>query len=154
MATTFDLLTPGDKPALLALTSPEAFNAARSALLNLNYKIHAAETHEECIRRYAQFQYQVVVIEEGFSGTSPDNNLSLRALQNMPMVHRRHSTVFLLGASFRTLDPLQAFQASVHAVVNYVDLPTLPAILQKVISENEVFLALYRDAQIRQAHGH
>lgn len=153
MPTHFEMLSAEDKPALVAVTTPELRRVAQSALADLGCRVHTTDTHEDCLRRFAQFQYQVVIIEQGFAMSNVHDNASLKALQTMAMPLRRHATIILFGDSFTTLDPMQGFQQSVHAVVNTADLVTFPAILQKVVSDNELFLGIYREAQARQAHG-
>jgi hypothetical protein len=48
---------------------------------------------------------------------------------------------------------MHAFCESVHAVVNPAELISLSPILQQVIVDNEVFLSVYRDTQLRVQSG-
>ena len=66
---------------------------------------------------------------------------------------RRHSAVVLLGDSFQTLNPMQAFQQSVHVVINSADFDNLENLFKKVVSDNDIFLAPYRQVQERLIHG-
>jgi hypothetical protein len=59
----------------------------------------------------------------------------------------------LLGDSFQTMAPMQAFQQSVHAVLNRSDLPQIQQVLMQVSNENALFLHLYRDVQLKLADG-
>jgi hypothetical protein len=153
MAIEFEFLSPTDKPALLALSSPEALALAREALSQMDYKVHAADSAENFLERFAQVQYQIVVIEENFGGGTGDQNVALKTLQGMSMALRRHATVVLLGDSFQTMAPMQAFQQSVHAVLNRSDLPQIQQVLMQVSNENALFLHLYRDVQLKLADG-
>ena len=92
-------------------------------------------------------RYQVVVLEERFAANDITENLTLQALQQMPMGQRRHSTVILFGDSFQTFTPMQAFQQSVHAVVNTSELFLLKQLIEKAIADNTLFLKAYREAQ-------
>src|ERR1700674_3712757 len=114
----FDFVSATDKPALLAFSTPEWLEAARSALNELGYKVHTAATHGDFLIRFSQVRYQVVILEERFAANDISENLTLQGLQQMPMNQRRHATVILFGESFQTFTPMQAFQYSVHAVVN------------------------------------
>jgi hypothetical protein len=116
MSNQFDFISANDKPALLAFSTPEWLDAAREALVELGYKVHTAATHSDFVIRFSQVHYQVVVVEELFAANNIGENLTLKTLQDMPMPQRRHSTVILLGNSFQTFTPMQAFQHSVHAV--------------------------------------
>jgi hypothetical protein len=149
MSNQFDFVSATDKPALLAFSTPEWLESARSALTELGYKVHTAATHGDFLIRFSQVRYQVVVIEERFAANDITENLTLQAMQRMPMSQRRNATVILLGESFQTFTPLQAFQQSVHAVINTSELFLLKQLVEKTIAENELFLQTYRDTQNR-----
>ena len=149
MATDFDFISATDKPALVAISNPEVFSFVRGALVDLGYKVHNIEAHEEFVTRFAEVQYQLFVIEETFGGT--EHNTTLALLQTMPMISRRHATVVLIGQSFETLNAMQAFQQSVHAVVNYSELNLIPQLVQKVAADNTLFLNTFREATKRVA---
>src|ERR1700687_3681453 len=114
----FDFISPTDKPALLAISNPEWMGLANMVASELGYKAHSVNTHEEFLTRFNQVQYQLLILEEVFACASLQENVSLLTLQGMHMAQRRHTVVVLLGSSFQTLNTLQAFQFSVHVVVN------------------------------------
>ena len=147
MPANFDFISASDKPALLAFSTPEWLEAARTALNELGYKVHTAATHGDFLIRFSQIHYQVVIVEELFAANSPAENLTLHALQNMPMNQRRHATVLLFGNSFQTFTPLQAFQQSVHAVINNSELFLLKQLIEKAVADNTLFLHSFREAQ-------
>src|SRR5215471_16487200 len=118
MSSRFDFISASDKPAILAFSTPEWLDSARTALQELGYKVHTAATHSDFLIRFSQVRYQVVIVEERFAANTIEENLTLQALQHMPMSQRRHATIILLGESFQTFTPLQAYQQSVHAVIN------------------------------------
>ena len=144
-------ITAADKPALLGLSNPEWIDAAKRALRDLGYKSHAAATHPEFSTRFSQVRYQVVLVEELFAASKPEENLTLKWLQTMPVGQRRHATIILIGNSFKTFDPMQAFQQSVHAVINGAEVPMLKQLVEKVVADNDLFLFGFRDAQKRIA---
>ena len=76
MSTTndFDILTTTDKPALVGLSNPELLEASKAALEQLGYKVHIAINHGEFLHKFAQTQYQVVVLEDTFSCNSEEEN--------------------------------------------------------------------------------
>jgi hypothetical protein len=65
----------------------------------------------------------------------------------MPMNQRRHATVILFGNDFQTFTPLQAFQQSVHAVINSSELFLLKQLIEKAVADNSLFLHSFREAQ-------
>jgi hypothetical protein len=149
MLANVDFVSPEDRPALLAMSTPEWVETARALVTELGYKTHQIGTHDEFALRFDQIRYQVVVMEDIFGGTAPTDNPSLLALQRMPMSRRRHATVVLVGGDYQTLSRLIAFQQSVHAVVNYSDLAMLGHIVQKSVAENDLFLHTFRETQRR-----
>jgi len=145
----FDIIGPGDQPALLAISTPEVIGMVKTALAELGYKVHTVEDYEQFELRYNQVNYQVVVIEETFAGADSMENPALRMVQNLAMSLRRHAVILLVGPSMETLNTMQAFAQSVHCVVNYSELQILPELVQKTVAENEMFLNTYRDVQRR-----
>src|SRR4051812_7402980 len=99
----FDFIGPSDKPALVAITDSERQAFAKSTLLELGYKVHCIDTHEEFPTRFAEVQYQVVVLDESFAGESIADNRTLYYIQHLAMNERRHVAVLLVGSSFETL---------------------------------------------------
>ena len=149
MSSKFDFVSATDKPALLAFSTPEWLEAAKTGLTELGYKVHTAATHSDFLIRFSQIRYQVVVIEELFAANSIGENLTLQALQAMPMSQRRHATTIVFGDSFQTFTPMQAFQHSVHAVINSSELFLIKQLIEKAVADNNLFLHSYREAQRR-----
>jgi CheY-like chemotaxis protein len=149
MDNAFDFISTGDKPALIAFSTPEWLETAKSTLAELGYKVHTAATHSDFLTRFTQVQYQVVVIEELFGGHTIDENQALKALQTMPVNQRRHTTIILLGDSFQTFTPMEAFKHSVHAVINSSEMFLLKQLVEKAVSDNDLFLHSFREVQNR-----
>jgi len=151
MSMDFDFLTAADKPALLGLSTPELQETAKTALDQLGYKVHTAVNHGEFLHKFSQVPYQVVIIEELFSATTPEENESLLALQRSPMNSRRHATVILFGFNMATFNPMQAYQQCVHAVVNPSEMFLLIQLVQKAVADNDMFLHTFREIQRKVA---
>lgn len=149
MSQQFDFLAATDKPALLAFSTPEWLEEIKTALQELGYKVHTAATHSDFLVRFAQVHYQVVIIEERFAANNLEENLTLQALQKMPMNQRRHATMILIGESFQTFTPLQAVQQSVHAVISSSELFLVKQLIEKAITDNRMFLHSYQEVQSR-----
>src|SRR5271163_4437182 len=149
MTDSFDFISAEDNPALIAFSTPEWLEAAKAALQELGYKVHTAATHTDFVVRFSQFHYQVVIIEELFGANTFDENLTLQALQAMPASQRRHATVILLGNSFQTFTPMEAFKHSVHAVINSSEMFLLKQLVEKAVTDNNAFLHSFREVQNR-----
>jgi tRNA U38,U39,U40 pseudouridine synthase TruA len=147
MSEEFDFVSAADKAALLAFSTPEWLDAARTALQELGYKVHTAATHSDFSIRFSQIRYKVVVIEELFAANSMSENTALTLMQNMPMSQRRHATVMLVGDSFQTFTPMQAFKQSMNAVINSSEIFLFRQLIEKAVADNEFFLQSFREAQ-------
>ena len=157
MSEQFDFISTTDKPALLAFSTPEWLETIKVALQELGYKVHTAATHSDFLIRFSQARYQVVIVEECFAANTMEENLTLKALQGMQMTHRRHATVVLFGNSFQTFTPMQAFQQSVHAVINSSELFLAKQLIEKAVADNTMFQHSFQEVQTRVytggAHG-
>jgi len=149
----FDFVGSGDKPALIAFSTPGWLDTAKVALQELGYKVHTAATHSDFLLRFSQAQYQVVVVEELFGANTIEENLTLASLQKMTSSARRHATVLLVGDSFQTFVPMEAFKQSVHAVINSSELFLLKQLVEKAVAENDLFLHNFREIQTRILSG-
>jgi hypothetical protein len=149
MSDKFEFISATDKPVLLAFSTPEWLETTKLALQELGYKVHTAATHSDFLIRFSQVRYQVVIVEECFAANTMEENLTLKALQTMPMNQRRHATVILFGDSFQTFTPMQAFQQSVHAVINSSELFLLKQLIEKAVADNTMFQHSFRDVQER-----
>src|ERR1039458_8441465 len=108
MPTKFDFISATDKPALLAFSTPEWLEAAKSALVELGYKVHTAATHTDFLIRFSQAHYQVVILEELFAANDLSENLTLQALQSMPMSQRP-----------RDCHSLRQFVSNLHTIAGF-----------------------------------
>ena len=153
MAASFDFLTTTDKPALLALSTPEWQELARAALNELGYKSHLASAHSDFITSFTQVPYQVIILEECFAADTAPENRSLVFLQAAQTHLRRHAVVILVGDSFTSFNPMEAFQLGVHLVVNRSEMLLLIQFIQKAVADNDLFLHGYRETQRRVAQG-
>ena len=68
-------------------------------------------------------------------------------MQHMAMSQRRHANVILLGPSFQTFTPMQAFQQSVNTVINPSEIFLLKQLIEISVTDNTFFLHSYREAQ-------
>ena len=149
MPGSFDFISTGDKPALIAFSTPEWLETAKAALTELGYKVHTAATHSDFLARFSQVRYQVVIIEELFGANKIEENLALQAIQTMSVSQRRHATIILLGSSFQTFTPMEAFKHSVHAVINSSEMFLLKQLIEKAVTDNALFLHSFREVQNR-----
>lgn len=152
MAFDFDFILATDRPALLALSTMQSLATVKAVLSSLGYKVHVASNHEDFLFRFGRVQYQLVVLEELFAASTPEENLTLRQLKQMPMSQRRHAVSILIGERFRTLDPMQAFLESFHAVVNSADLESFGPVVQQTVADHDLFIQTFQETHQRLVH--
>jgi hypothetical protein len=139
-----DFFEVGDKTSLVCGDSTIT-DAVKTTLRELGYKFHTAETPELAIQQMRYTNYDCIIVQENFAGSSLRSNAVLNYLIPLPMAQRRYWFVCLVGPSFKTLDAMQAFAQSVHLVLNPADLPNFTAILKRGLAEFEVLYRTYRD---------
>jgi hypothetical protein len=149
MPGSFDFISTEDKPALIAFSTPDWLETAKTALTGLGYKVHTAATHSDFSARFSQVRYQVVIIEELFGANKIEENMALQSIQTMSIGQRRHATIILLGNSFQTFMPMEAFKHSVHAVINSSEMFLLKQLIEKAVTDNALFLHSFQEVQNR-----
>jgi len=149
MSDSFDFISTEDKPALIAFSTPEWLETAKAALIELGYKVHTAATHGDFLTRFSQVRYQVVIIEELFGANTIEENQTLQTIRTMSVNRRRHATIILLGNSFQTFMPVEAFKHGVHAVINSSEIYILKQLIKKAVTDNALFLHSFREVQNR-----
>lgn len=130
---------------LVCVDAPERQAVIRAALDQLGFTMYAAKNTEDALERLRRDTFEVVIVDEQYQGGSALDNDVLQALKMMPMSVRRYIFVALLGRTYKTFDNMMAFARSVNVVVNLNDLPHLPAILRKGITENNEFYRVFRE---------
>jgi CheY-like chemotaxis protein len=130
--------------ALVCEDAPERQAVIKAALEQIGFAMLAPKTAEDAIERIRRDTYEIVLVDEQFQGASPFDNPVLAAIRTMPMSQRRWMFVTLLGRQFKTFDNAMAFARSVNVVVNLNDLPHLPAILKKGITDHVEFYRTFR----------
>jgi len=147
--TKMEFFEVGDKTSLICADHATT-DQAKITLRELGFKYHTADAPELAIDRMRYTQYDCIVVHENFAGSSLRTNTVLGYLSQLPMAQRRFSFVCLVGPSFKTLDAMQAFGASVHLVISPFDLPNLTAILKKGLAEFEVLYRTYKETLAAQ----
>jgi hypothetical protein len=125
--------------ALVCEDAPERQAVMKAALEQIGFTMLAVKNARRDV-------YEVIVVNEQYQGSTPLDNPVLAALKLLPMSQRRWSFVALIGREFKTFDNAMAFARSVNVVVNVNDLPHLPAILKKGITEHVEFYRAFRQA--------
>ena len=138
-------------PALICVDDDDRRGAVRKALEQLGYAPETPTDAEEATDRLRKVAYQVVVVDQAYSGGTALDNVILKALNTMPMPVRRYMFVALLAPDVKTLDNASAFARSVNAVVNTDDVAQLGPLLRRAVADNDAFYRVFRE--VLQAAG-
>jgi CheY-like chemotaxis protein len=130
--------------ALVCEDAPDRLAVIRASLEQIGFTMLAVKNADEAIERVRRDVYELVVVNEQYQGATSLDNPVVASLQLMPIAHRRWMFVALVGREFKTFDNAMAFARSVNVVVNLNDLPHLPAILKKGITEHVEFYRAFR----------
>jgi CheY-like chemotaxis protein len=140
---TLEFFEVGDRTALICDDGPSR-DQLQATVEGLEFKCHVAESAERALEQLTYMTYDLIVIAEGFAGSTRESNSTLSYLARLPMAQRRDSYVVLIGDSYRTLDAMQAFSESVHLVVNPTDMSNFEAILKKGLADFGRFYAIFK----------
>jgi CheY-like chemotaxis protein len=130
--------------ALVCEDALERQGVIKAALDQIGFAMLSARNSDEAIERLRRDVYEIVLVDEQYQGASPLDHPVLGAIRTLPMSQRRWMYVVLLGREFKTFDNMMAFARSVNVVVNLNDLPHLPAILKKGITDHVEFYRAFR----------
>jgi hypothetical protein len=115
------------------------------ALEEKNFKIQYARSPEYAVHKMKFTHFHFVALNENFGNVVLDESPIYQQVIEMPMVTRRNIFFALVGANFKSLNNMQAYQKSANVVINEKDLGKLGDILKKSISENEIFYKVYKE---------
>ena len=115
------------------------------ALEEKEFKIQYAKSPEHAMHKMKFTQYHFVALHENFGNLKLEENPFYQTLIEMPMETRRKIFFALIGANFKSLNNMQAFQNSANVVINQKDIAKLSDVLKKSISENEIFYKVYKE---------
>ena len=139
-----DFVEEGTKLALIC--DQENGQGIQAFIKNSEYQEVVAKSSEDAINRLKFSQFDMIFLNENFSGGSITDNAVLKYIQPMSMTTRRRIFVVLTGNKFRTLDNMQAFANSVNLTLNNKDIPKLDKVIKKAVTDHEMFYKIYRES--------
>ncbi len=140
-----DLVIYDDNDQLALVLDDNNKEIWAKALEEKEFKIQYARSPEHAVHKIKFTHFHFVALNENFGNVALDENPFYQTLIEMPMVTRRNIFFALVGANFKSLNNMQAFQKSANVVINEKDLEKLGDILKKSISENEIFYKVYKE---------
>jgi len=145
----FDFLEEGAETALLCESEPDVRAKIREALGSLGYQVREAKTPVDALKQMRFHVFNVVVLNEMFGTSDPDENNVLRFIDRLGMAVRRNIFVALITERFRTNDHMVSFTKSVNIVINKKNIGDFKTIVKQAVSDDVVFYRVYREAMIK-----
>jgi hypothetical protein len=134
----FDL---GDQTALVCVTTPPIQKMISAQLMELNYKVHLGLFAEDVLLKLATYNYDLVVVDENFRGSTPGENPILREMVKRAGALRREHFVVLLSQRHQTNDAMNAFVQSIDQIINFGDIANFKPIVRRGAAQ---YAALYK----------
>lgn len=145
----FDFLEEGAETALLCEPEPDIRAKLNAALKELGYQVGEPKSPIDALKQMRFHVFDVIVINEMFGTSDPDENNVLRFLDRLGMVTRRDIFVTLITDRFRTNDNMAAFHKSVNLTVNKKNINDFKTILKRAVADNIAFYRVFREALIK-----
>lgn len=145
-----ELVEEGVKTSLLCVSDDSRSQSVECALRELDFYVSKAATAKTVMAKLHQNRYDLVVLDESFSGTGVSNNLILRHIQLLPMHVRRKFFMCLLSETLPSLDRFLAFRVGVDMILNTSDLDKIKLILVRELKDQSAFYRVYQDELARK----
>jgi CheY-like chemotaxis protein len=142
----FDFVDMEGETALVCESDPSIMEKISEAMKLLGYLITEAASAKDALKKMRFHTYDVVVLDERFDTTVPDENDVLRYLESLSMATRRDTFVALITERFRSMDNMAAFNKSVNLVINTKNIDDVGTILNRGVSENAAFYRIFKES--------
>lgn len=144
----FDFVEEGVETALVCEADP-AINAGITEVLEkMGYVVTSPKNPMEALKQMRFYNFNLVLLNERFGTSNPDENHVRKYLDRLAMESRRKIFVVLLTGRFRTNDNMVAFNKSVNLVINGKDMGQLRKVLAAAISEHSTFYRIFKDTMV------
>ena len=142
----FDFVEEKGETALICESDPSIQTKISEAMKSLGYMITEATSAKDALKKMRFHAYDVVVLDERFDTTVPDENDVLRYLEGLSMGTRRDMFVALITERFRSMDNMAAFNKSVNLVINTKNINDVGTIVKRGVSENAAFYRIFKES--------
>jgi len=148
----FDFVEEEGKTALVCESDPKLKGPIVENLNLMEYHITEVENSRSALKKMRYHIYDVIVVNETFDTTTPDQNVVLIYLERLSMSVRRNIFVAMLSNRFRTMDNMVALQKSADIIINTKNIKDVGKILSRGVTDKDFFYRSFKDALISM-HG-
>ena len=145
LAESLERLANGQPTTLLCVDREESRTRIKPMLESMGYIVDCSATTEQALEYLRYNQYDVILLDDAFGGTS--SNPVAEYLSTLNMNTRRDMFVVLMGARFKAADEWQAFVHSVDLVFHIGDLLQLATVLKRGLSDHERSYKIFNESQ-------
>jgi CheY-like chemotaxis protein len=142
----FDFVDDEGETALICESDPSIQAKISKAMKSMGYMITEATSAKDALKKMRFHPYDVVVLDERFDTTVPDENDVLRYLESLSMGTRRDMFLTLVTERFRSMDNMAAFNKSVNLVINTKNIDDVGTIIKRGVSENAAFYRVFKES--------
>ena len=149
----FDFLEPGIETALICEHDSKVLAEVRSKVKLLGYHTVEPDNAAEALKKMRFHTFDLIVINETFGSSSPDDNPLLTYLEGISIAIRRNIFVALISNRFRTMDNMAAFNKSVNVVIELRNINEIDKILRRAMEDNQAFYSVFKESLITTGRG-
>jgi len=142
----FDFIEDEGRTAMICEADPEVKKQIKPVLDFMEYHITEINNSRDAIKKLRYNSYDLIIVNERFDTTDPDNNGVLIYLARLPMLQRRKIFVALLSNRFRTMDHMMSLNKSVNMIINLKNINEMERILKHGISDSDFFYRIYNES--------
>jgi predicted Zn finger-like uncharacterized protein len=142
----FDFIEDEGKTAMICEADPEVKKQIMPILDFMEFHITEISDSRDAIKKLRYNSYHMIIVNENFDTTDPDNNGVLIYLARLPMMIRRNIFVAMLSDRYRTMDHMMSLNKSVNMIINLKNLNEIERILKHGISDTDFFYRIYQES--------
>ncbi|MBN1829327.1 MAG: hypothetical protein JW884_09325 [Deltaproteobacteria bacterium] len=137
-------------PALVCEEDQKLVTVIKAVLNGMGFTAAGVSKVDEALKYLRFHLYRIVVVNELFNCSDPADNQVKVCLLALPMSVRRQSLVILTGSRFESMNPLEAFQQSVDAVINVAHMDDMGFIVKRTLDDQTGRYRIFQE-YLRQA---
>ena len=142
----FDFVEEGAQTALVCEQDPEVQNRIKSFLDNSGYHTTSPDSAREVLKQMRLHYFDLVVLNERFDTTDPDESNVLRYIDRLAIEIRRKMFVALISDRFRTMDEMMAFNKSVNLIINTQNSSDIDRIIKRGVADHTSFYKVFNES--------
>ena len=131
-----DIIESGPSPrALVCLDTPSHRNECEQTMPALGFNtVHVMSNQVQALTQLTQVNYDCIILDELFDGSTEEANPILACVAEMPMHQRRDMFVALCCMTDGPVDEMLAYSKSVNLVIPHADILTCRRMLEQEIA--------------------